>query len=76
MSLRHLTLREPVKFENLSSWKIAKNFISYYRNAPDDEILFVLNDKPLCAYAGLHQIICQPYALREAKKRGLIHDKN
>lgn len=63
-----------IKTENLSSWKIAKNFISYYRKASNEEILFVLNDQPLCAYAGIHQAICRPYALREAKKRGLTND--
>lgn len=57
---------------NLSFWKVAKDFIKYYKKASNEEILFVLNDKPLCFYGGIHQAVCKPFALREAKKRKIL----
>jgi hypothetical protein len=56
----------------IGGYKLKKHKILYYRAASDEEILFVLNDKPYCGYALIHQAACKPFAKREAKKRKLI----
>jgi len=60
-----------------TSWfKIKKDKIRWYRTASDYDVLRCISDKPECGYAGLHQAIDKPFALREAKKRGLKYETN
>jgi hypothetical protein len=48
-----------------------KNKIRWYRQASDEDIMRCITDRPKCAFAGIHQQLDMPFALREAKRRGL-----
>ena len=52
--------------------QIIRMKIKWYKQASNEKILFCINDKPICGYAVFHQAIDKPFAIREAKKRGIL----
>jgi len=52
-------------------WAFLRRKVRIYRAASDAEVLHCLSDKPQCGFAVIHQAIDRPFALREARRRGL-----
>ena len=52
-------------------WRVRRNKIQIYRVATDAQLMLCINDRPECAFASIHQAIDLPFAMREAKRRGL-----